>query len=108
MIERAGLFTIPTRLYLTLEQRERLERLVRAHAIDLAELVSQVFADYLDALPDPPPSDEPAPDRTAELERRRSELARLRARRQRAGPDAPAWLHSYIAQLEAEVQELEA
>jgi len=108
MTERQGLFTIPTRLYLTLEQRERLERLVRTHDLDLAELVSQVFADYLDALPDVPPPAEPASDQTAELERRRSELARLRARQQSAGPAAPPWLHSYIAELEAEIKRLEA
>lgn len=108
MTEQEGLFTIPTRLYLTPAQRERLERLVRVQELDLAELVSQVFGDYLDALPDLPPPAEPAPDRTAELAQRRAELARLHARRQAAGPAAPAWLHAYIAELEAEIRRLES
>ena len=48
-----------------------------------------------------------APDRTAELQQRRAELARLRARRETAGSRAPAWLHAYIAELEAEIRRLE-
>jgi hypothetical protein len=104
MTERQGAFTIPTRLYVSLEHRVLLERLVRAQGGDLADLVSQIVADYLDALPDRPPVPvEPPPDRTAELRARRSELARLRARRDAAGPSAPSWLHAYIAELEDEL-----
>ena len=42
------------------------------------------------------------------LRQRRTELGRLCARRDAAGAQAPAWLASYIAELEAEVQRLES
>lgn len=110
MTEQQGMFTVPTRLYLTPEHRAQLERLVRAHDLDLADLVSQIVADYLDALPDVSPDvppEEPAPSLTEELRRRRAELARLRARKDAAGPHVPAWLDPYIADLEAELRRLE-
>jgi hypothetical protein len=108
MTERQGAFTVPTRLYLSPEHRLRLERLVREQETDLAELVSQIVAGYLDTLPDAPePAPEPPPDHAAELRRRRSELARLRAQREAAGPRAPDWLAAYIAELEAEIRNLE-
>jgi hypothetical protein len=108
MTERQGAFTVPTLLYLSTEHRARLERLVREQEADLAELVSQIVADYLDTLPAaPPPPPDPPPDRTAELRQRRVELARLRAQREAAGPDAPVWLGAYIADLEAEIRQLE-
>jgi hypothetical protein len=106
MTEQQGMFTVPTRLYLTPEHRARLERFVRAHELDLAELVSRIVADYLDALPEVPP-EEPAPNQAEELRRRRAELARLRARRDAAAPHVPAWLDSYITDLEAELRRLE-
>lgn len=106
MTERAGLFSIPTRLLLTPEQRVKLEALVRARDADLAELLSEIVGEYLDAQPDPPAPAPPA-DMGADLRTRRAELARLRARRDAAGSAAPAWLHAYIAELEAEVARLE-
>jgi hypothetical protein len=108
MTERQGAFTVPTLLYLSTEHRTRLERLVREQEADLAELVSQIVADYLDALPAaPPPLPDPPPDRTAELRQRRVALARLRTQREAAGPDAPPWLDTYIADLEAEIRRFE-
>ena len=108
MTERQGAFTVPTLLYLSTEHRARLERLVREQEADLAELVSQIVADYLDALPPaPPPQPEPPPDHTAELRQRRAELARLRRQREAAGPDAPPWLGNYIADLESEIRRLD-
>jgi hypothetical protein len=108
MTEQQGAFTVPTLLYLSTEHRARLERLVRDQETDLAELVSQIVADYLDALPPAQPlPPEPAPDHTAELRQRRGELGRLRRQREAAGPDAPPWLSSYIADLEAEIRRLE-
>jgi predicted aminopeptidase len=108
MTERQGEFTVPTRLYLTPKHRVQLEHLVREREVDLADLVSQIVADYLDALPDAPARpDAPAPDRATDLRRRRAEIARLRARRDAAGASAPAWLGAYIAELEDEIQRLE-
>jgi phytoene/squalene synthetase len=108
MTEQQGAFTVPTRLFLSPEHRARLERLVREHEIDLAELVSRIVAEYLDALPEPPPQPpEPAADHSAELRVRRAELARLRGQEQAAAPHAPAWLGTYITELEAEIRRIE-
>lgn len=106
MTERAGLFSIPTRLLLTPEQRVKLEALVRERDVDLADLLSEIVGEYLDALPDLPAPARP-PDPGADPRTRRAELARLRARRDAAGNAAPAWLHAYIAELEAELARLE-
>lgn len=108
MTERQGTFTIPTRLFLTEEQRARLERLVRDEGADLADVVSRIVADYLGDMPAPPPEPPmPAPERRSDIRQRRAELARLRARREAAGSAAPAWLNAYIADLEADIQRLE-
>jgi hypothetical protein len=108
MTEQQGTFTVPTRLFLSPEHRARLERMVREHEIDLAELVSRIIADYLDTLPEAPPlPPEPTPDQSAERRKRRAELARLRAQQEAAGPHAPAWLATYIVELEAEIRRLE-
>jgi hypothetical protein len=107
MTERQGLFSIPTRLLLAPEHRVKLEAIVRSREIDLPELVSEIVADYLDAQPDVQPVAVPAPDTSAELRKRRAELVGLRARRDAAGPNAPTWLVTYIAALEAEVERLE-
>jgi hypothetical protein len=107
MTERQGTFTIPTRLYLTLEHRTRLEHLLREQEADLAELVSQIVATYLDALPDTPPAPEPSASHSSDLRQRRTQLAWLRAQRDTSGPHAPAWLGAYIAELEADIRNLE-
>jgi hypothetical protein len=109
MTERQGAFTVPTRLFLSPEHRLRLERLVREQEVDLAELISQIVADYLDTLPDaPPPPPTPAADLSTQLRQRRAELARLRAQGESAGPRAPDWLAAYIADLEADIRRLES
>jgi hypothetical protein len=106
----AGTATIPIRLFLTTEAREQIEGWTHAREIDLADLVSQIVGDYLDTLPDAPPAPAPAPKRDSaeQLRQRRAELGRLRARRDAAGAQAPAWLASYIAELEAELKRLES
>ncbi len=54
MTEQQGLFTVQSILYLTKEQRARLEHLVRTERIDPADLVSQIVADCsVDRLPCP-------------------------------------------------------
>ena len=104
----AGAVTIPIRLFLTVEARRQIEAFTHAHEIALADLVSQIVAGYLDTLPDTAPAPEPVRDSGEQLRQRRGELGRLRARRDAAGAQAPAWLASYIAELEAEVQRLES
>jgi hypothetical protein len=103
----AGAVTIPIRLYLTAMARQQIEAFTHARGIDLADLVSQIVAGYLDTLPDTPPAPEPIRNSAEQLRQRRADLGRLRARRDAAGAQAPAWLASYIAELEAEVQRLE-
>jgi hypothetical protein len=75
--------------------------------VDLADLLSEIVADYLDHQPDVEPA-APARDDAAELRKRRSELASLRARRDAFGTGAPAWLNAYIAALESDIQRLES
>ena len=106
----AGAATIPIRLFLTAEARRQIEAFTHAREIDLADLVSQIVADYLDTLPDTPPALAPEPNRDSaeQLRQRRAELGRLHARRDAAGAQAPAWLVSYIAELEAELKRLES
>jgi hypothetical protein len=106
--ERQGLFSIPTRLLLAPEQRAKLETIVRARAVDLSELLSEIVADYLDAQPDVGASASTAPDAATELRKRRAELAGLRARRDAAGAGAPAWLNGYVVALEEEIRRLES
>jgi hypothetical protein len=101
------LHIVPTRIYLTPEQRVEFARLARERRIDLADLVSQSVTGYLDQLPPVPFPVERKPDYSAELRKLRGDLARLRARRQTAGKNAPAWLDSYIAEVEADIQRLE-
>ena len=109
MSEQHGAFTVPTLLYLSPEHRARLEHLVRAQDTDLADLISQIVATYLETQPDPPAPPPDAPrDRAAELRQRRAEVARLRTQADSAGPRAPVWLGAYIAELEAEIQRLGA
>jgi hypothetical protein len=108
MTEKEGLFSIPTRLLLTPEQRAKLEALVYAREVDLADFLSEIVGEYLDAQTDVQPLVAPVPDTAAELRRRRAELARLQTRRDAAGRSAPPWLRSYIAALESEIQRLES
>lgn len=105
----AGAFTIPTRVFLSPEHRHKLEALVREQEIDLPELLTELLTNYLDQLPTlevavAAPSPQPS---AAELNQRRAELRRLRARLRSEGRAAPAWLTSYIADLEDEIARLE-
>jgi len=106
----AGTVTIPVRLFLSAQARQQIEAFTHAHEIDLATLVSQIVAGYLDTLPDIPPAQAPEPARASaeQLRQRRAELSRLRQRRDASGAQAPAWLISYIAELEAELKRLES
>jgi hypothetical protein len=106
----AGTMAIPIRLFLTPTARQQIEGWTHAREIDLADLVSQIVADYLQTLPDSEtaPAPEPAANSAEQLRQRRAELSRLRARRDADGARAPAWLASYIAELEAELKRLES
>jgi hypothetical protein len=103
----AGAVIVPIRLYLTPTARQQLDEWTHSHELELANLVSQIVGEYLDTLPETAPMPEAAHDSAADLRQRRAELSRLRARRDAAGAAAPAWLASYIAELEAEVMRLE-
>lgn len=103
-----GTFTIPTRLFLTAEQRSKLEQLVKTEQADLADVVSHILCAYLDTMPAPEPGAASDPDQRSAIRQRRAELARLRARREAAGEAAPSWLSAYIVDLEADLRRLEA
>jgi hypothetical protein len=105
MQEQRGEFVIQTRLYLTPENRAKLERLVRDCECDVADVISDIVSAHLDPLPtiSAAPASHP-PDHTATLSQRRAELVRLRARRATEGNNAPAWLDGYIADLEDEIR----
>lgn len=97
---------IHIRIYLTPEQRAAFEAHLARHQMTISALVSHIVADRLSTLPPPPPvSSSPKPK--IDLTKRRADLARLKARRDEAGKDAPAWLHAYIAQMEVELRRLE-
>jgi hypothetical protein len=108
MTQQQGTFTVPTRLFLTLEQRKRLELLIRERETELADLVSQIVADYLEAQPATTPPPEAPRDYGPEIQRYRVELNRLRKQQQDAGNNAPPWLAAYIAEIESEIRRLEA
>lgn len=97
---------IHMRIYLTPEQRAAFETHLAAHKMTLSALVSRIVADRLADMPAPPAAP-PPPRPKADLSKRRADLARLKARRDEAGKDAPAWLHAYIAQMEVELRRLE-
>lgn len=105
MTQREGAFTIPTRVYLSDAQRAKLQQLVLREGVDLPELLTELLARHLDALPDTPaPAPAPAPPDVADIAAKRAELARLHARKQASGGTALAWLDAYIADLEAEIR----
>ncbi|MEI7770791.1 MAG: hypothetical protein WCI67_12410 [Chloroflexales bacterium] len=103
-----GRFTIPTRVYLTAAQREKLDGLLRIAEQDLDVLLSDLLAGYLAGQADP--SVEPGPDlgaaRAAELAGRRRELRRLRAKLNDPYNPPPPWLITLVADLEAEIARL--
>lgn len=109
-----GLFTIPTRVYLTTEQRNRLLTLVRKQDISVPDLLTELLVSFLDHLPEHEQEDlaqtatEPreTTDRATEIRRRRAEVRRLRTRAETSG-DPPGWLMSYIEDLEREIKRLE-
>lgn len=112
--ELQGQFTIQTRVYVNNEQREKLFVMARDHDLQLPELLTELLASFLDHLPDYAaqldlvPADEPTPDDVAaQIQQRRAEIRRLRARAMIGGDAMPAWLHRYIKDLESEIQQLE-
>jgi hypothetical protein len=100
---------LPARLYLAAEQRDAIERLVAEHKLPLPAILTRLVATHLAQL-EAPPAAEPMRDTPSDTEvrARRTELARLRARRDAAGATAPPWLHAYIAELEADLAPLAA
>jgi hypothetical protein len=95
---------VPLRVYLSAEQRTAFDQYVNQLKMPLPELLSQIVAEHLAGVSTPPAASDPQsaqPD--GNLRRQRAELARLRVRRDAAGATAPAWLNSYIADLEAEI-----
>jgi ribosomal protein L29 len=109
--DASGQFTIQTRVYLTTEQREKLFTLTREHDIDLPELLSELLGSFLEHLPDyaaeAEADDTDADELTREIQQRRAELRRLRARATTGGEAMPRWVRRYIADLERELEKLE-
>ncbi len=104
-----GRFVIPTRIFLTSEQRAQLEGIVRRQGIELEELMTELVIRHLEQQPEPeaPLTSESAEHMHVELQRRRAELRRLRGQQVIAGSSAPDWLAPYIADLEREIIRLE-
>lgn len=104
-----GFFTIPTYIFLKLEQRRKLEALVRDQGVDLPTLLTDLLVGHLDTLPEapPPPVADDSSQREGLLRQRRGELQRLRSRLAVTGAEPPAWMAHYIADLEAEIARLE-
>lgn len=109
MTEQEGLFTIPTRVYLTASQRAKLYQLVREQQTELGDLITRMVAEQLDALPDAEPASAQvsAADTSDELRKRRADLRRLLAQRNAYSGAGPAWLNGYINELEMEIRQLE-
>lgn len=106
-----GRFSIPARIFLTAEQRRKLDVMVRDHDLDLSELLSELVVSFLEHLPDYAQEEAAAPvdedDLRREIRQRRSEIRRLRTRARAGGEQPAAWLTRYIADLENEIQKLE-
>lgn len=104
----AGRFTIPTRIYLTLEQRAKLERLLRDEERELDALLTELATAFLDAQPEPPAAEHAVGAGVSEeLRQRRAELRRLHPKLHDAHNPPPQWLTSMAAELEAEIKRLE-
>ncbi|HEY1014270.1 MAG TPA: hypothetical protein VGE07_16270 [Herpetosiphonaceae bacterium] len=107
-----GVFVLPCRLLLPLEQRDRLERYCRRRDQELSDVVSEIVLAYLDELPDHelaaplPPA--PGPSLAEQLRQYERDLRRLRMRRQQLGSAAPPWMDGYIADVEQEIVHLRA
>jgi hypothetical protein len=97
---------VAVRVYLTDAQRHAFEAFAHERETDVAAIISELVAQHLVDAADPP--SEPAPDRSVDLRAYRRELGRLRNRRADLGDRAPRWLTTYIADLEEEIQRLEA
>ncbi|WP_129633568.1 hypothetical protein [Candidatus Oscillochloris fontis] len=107
-MEHNGRFTLPTRVYLTAEQRTKLDALLHQAEQNLDVLVTKLLEGYLDAQPMPPPEPEPANDElSSELAGRQRELRRLRTKLNDPYNPAPDWLLTMVADLEAEIARLE-
>jgi hypothetical protein len=103
-----GKFAVPTRVFLTAEQREKLFVMARDQGIDLPDLLTELLTSFLDHLPEQQAAaaEEPA-DIAQQIRSRRAEIRRLRARATIGSDAMPPWLHGYIAQLESELRRLE-
>ncbi|MEI7644630.1 MAG: hypothetical protein WCJ55_10160 [Chloroflexales bacterium] len=104
-----GHFTIPTRVYLTVEQRTKLDGLLRLAEQSLDGLLTDLLAAYLIGQTDPLAELGPDPSdaRAVELAGRRHELRRLRAKLNDPYNPPPSWLITLVADLESEIARLE-
>ena len=104
-----GHFTIPTRLYLTHEQRAKLYYLLDQEGRELDDWLTEVATSYLETLPAPATVRATAigSASTEEVRRRKSELRRLRPRLNDPHNPPPPWLVQMVADLEAEIRRLE-
>ncbi len=112
-----GFFTIPTRVYLTEKQRDKLKNLMRERETDLPDLLTELLVNFLEHQPEPQHSlHSPAletgkkisnlSELEEEIRKRRDEVYRLQ---KRADLDThpPRWVKGYIEDLEKEIEQLE-
>jgi hypothetical protein len=113
---KQGQYTIPSRIYLTAGQRDKLMHLVREQQIDVPELLTELLVSFLDHLPETEQAEvlasveaeetSPATLQTT-IKKRRSEIRRLKARLTTTTETPPAWIQPYLTQLEQEVRRME-
>lgn len=100
-----GRYSINARLLLTHEQRLRLFALCQQRQLDLSDVLSEIVSAFLDSRDDLHVVER---DTTAEDEQRRElqrrQIRQLRIQASRLGEHAPAWLRSYLADLEREAR----
>ncbi|NTW01267.1 MAG: hypothetical protein HGA19_08125 [Oscillochloris sp.] len=104
-----GHFTISTRIYVTADQRAKLNGLLRMAEQGLDVFLTDLLVAHLAEQPEPPAEPEPdvANKLATELAGRRRELRRLRSRLNDPYNQPPPWLIGMVADLETEIARLE-
>jgi len=97
-----GRFSISTRLLLNTAQRDRLLALCQQEQVEVAELITRIVGEYLNARADVVRSDG-GEAKTLDYALLERNLRQLRIQARQLGPEVPQWLQTYIADLEREL-----